>query len=109
MEQLNITYFFPLTEQIALDLDYTPCKKYEEYKLKDSLYVGNRLNQWGLTSGSVLMSNGSDLTWSTASVITDPTLIVYPDKTPITFRTEKKPNILTRLIYRALGAKWEKA
>lgn len=106
MEQLNITYFFPLTEQIALDLDYTPCKKYEEDKRKRESYVGNRIDQWG-TNCCVLTSNGSNLTWSTT--INEPNLIIYPDKTPITFKTENKPNILTRLVYRALGVKWEKA
>ena len=110
MEQLNITYFFPLTEQIQLDLDYTPCKKYEEEKLKDSQYVGNRIDQWGINSihaGTMLVSNGYDQVWSTT--INEPKLIIYPDKTPITFKTENKPNILTRLVYRALGVKWEKA
>ena len=28
MQQLEIQYFFPLTEQIALDLDFTPCEEY---------------------------------------------------------------------------------
>lgn len=34
MTQLEIEYFFPLTEQISLDLDYTPCKEFEEEKRK---------------------------------------------------------------------------
>ena len=32
MHQLEIQYFFPLTEQINLDLDFTPCKEYEDDK-----------------------------------------------------------------------------
>lgn len=32
MQQLEIQYFFPLTEQIPLDLDYTPCVEYQRYK-----------------------------------------------------------------------------
>jgi hypothetical protein len=30
MQQLAIEYFFPLTEQMPLDLDFTPSKEYEE-------------------------------------------------------------------------------
>jgi hypothetical protein len=32
MKQLDIEFFFPLTEQIPLDLDFTRCKEYEEAK-----------------------------------------------------------------------------
>ena len=106
MEQLGFKYFWPLTEQPELDLDYTPCTKYEEDKRKESLYNGYRLDHWGVT-GSCLTSNGVTPVWTT-SVVNDPTLIIYPDKTPITFKTHKKPSILARMIYRALGAKWEK-
>ena len=34
MQQLEIQYFFPLTEQIDLDLDYKRCNEYEEEKRK---------------------------------------------------------------------------
>ena len=32
MYQLSIDFFWPLTEQISLDLDYTPCEHYAEEK-----------------------------------------------------------------------------
>ena len=34
MSQLEIEYFWPLTEQINLNLDFTPCEEYEEEKQK---------------------------------------------------------------------------
>ena len=48
MQQLEIDYFYPLTDQIPLGLDYKPCLDYEEYKRKESLYVGNRIDKWGI-------------------------------------------------------------
>ena len=32
MQQLEIRYFFPLTEQIPLNLDYSPCEDYQRQK-----------------------------------------------------------------------------
>jgi hypothetical protein len=56
MQQLNIEYFFPLTEQIPLNLDYTECDK---PKLWTTLPINNGGN------GFTLMSTGSNVTWST--------------------------------------------
>lgn len=103
MEQLRLTYFFPLTEQIPLDLDYTPCIKFQEEKYAKTT-IGN------LTAGTVLSCNANgNIGWTSSVVMNDPKIIVYPDSQPITFRTVKKPNILTRIVYRALGVKWEPA
>lgn len=53
MQQLEIQYFFPLTEQVPLDLDYTNC----DTRVFTSLpIVGG--------TGLVLMSNGVSPTWS---------------------------------------------
>jgi len=37
MQQLEIKFFYPLTEQIPLDLDFTPSKEYEEAKRAERL------------------------------------------------------------------------
>ena len=34
MQQLEMQYFFPLTEQIELDLDFTESEKYDEERCK---------------------------------------------------------------------------
>ena len=104
MEQLKLTYFWPLTEQIALDLDYKPCYDYEEEKKRSSVNQnGLRLDMWnGVnvdSTGNIMLSN----------TMLNPTFVIYPDKCPITIKTENKPNILARWIYKILGAKWEKA
>lgn len=58
MEQLRLTYFWPLTEQIALDLDYQPCWDYAN-KLREST-LSNAL------SGQFLIAGVDGNTWSTA-------------------------------------------
>lgn len=35
MKQLEIEFFWPLTEQISLDLDYKPCQEYADQKQKE--------------------------------------------------------------------------
>lgn len=102
MQQLSIQYFYPLTEQVALDLDYTPCLKHEEDKRKNSLYVGNRLDQWGVVS----IQGDYSVTMNTTMV--NPSITIYADKTPILVKSEKKPNILARWVYKIMGVKWEK-
>ena len=105
MQQLSITYFYPLTEQIDLDLDYTPCLKYEEDKRKDSLYVGNRLDQWGTTSIGYVAPN------FTVANNGNPALIINEELmeigVPISFCLEQKPNIFTRSVYKLLGFGWK--
>jgi len=53
MQQLEIDYFYPLTEQILLGLDFKPCLDYEENKRKESLYVGNRIDYWNTGSANI--------------------------------------------------------
>lgn len=58
MQQIDIQYFWPLTEQVALDLDYTPCKEYESKKREE------------MFSGSVLIAGGGVgvSTWGNATL-----------------------------------------
>lgn len=43
-QQLEIKFFYPLTEQILLGLNFKPCLDYEELSKKESLYTGNQIN-----------------------------------------------------------------
>ena len=52
MQQLEIEYFFPLTEQIALDLNFKPCADYAEEQRKKQTYTGYTLNNWSVASVS---------------------------------------------------------
>ena len=98
MQQLEIDYFYPLTEQILLGLDFKPCLDYEENKRKESLYVGNRIDCW---------ANGTTAFYINGSTVTS-SFIIDIDQAPITIRSKNRPNIIKRLIYWSLGMKWKK-
>ena len=92
MKQLEIDFFWPLTEQIPLDLDYTDCEKF-----KLSLTSTN-----GPLSGSYLISNGGTTSYSLVAS----TLNIDVDTTIV--KVNEKPNIFRRGLYKALGLKWVK-
>ena len=58
MQQLDIQFFWPLTEQIPLDLDYTDCDK---PKMWTTMSDGTL----SFLANGVLLSTGSNFTLST--------------------------------------------
>lgn len=98
-KQFEIQFFWPLTEQIELDLDFKPCLQYEEEQRKKQLYTGYTLDSW---------SNGTGTTWVTAvNTIGNPSFTINVDQCPITIVSKKKPNIIKKFIYKTLGMKWK--
>ncbi len=94
MQQLNIEYFFPLTEQIPLELDYTDCAKPKLWTTIDS----------GLT----LTVGTGGTTWTTMSTnIGNPSFTINVDAMPITIISKKKPNFIMKFIYKSMGMKWK--
>ena len=92
MRQLDIEFFWPLTQQIPLDLDFTECEKPRlSTFFNDPYIIGN----------GFLISNGS-----TNSYITTGKLSIDAETTVI--KVTEKPNILRRGLYKALGVNWEK-
>lgn len=91
MKQLEIEFFWPLTQQIPLALDFTNCEK-------PRLSV---MNTGPMISNGFLISNGS-----TNSYITTGKLSIDAESTII--KVAEEPNILRRGLYKALGVKWEK-
>ena len=105
MQQLNIEYFFPLTEQIPLDLDFTQTEKYILDKRAEQAK-----NSVTAMSGSYLLSNGGvDTTWATVtnSHIGSPSFTINVDAMPITIVSKKKPNFIMKFIYKSMGMKWK--
>ena len=86
MQQLEIQFFFPLTEQIPLDLDYTQPEKPKVWNT-------------GAASGTFLIANGGGNIESS--------LTIDVDSCPITIRSKEKPNFIKRYIYKVLGVKWK--
>lgn len=89
MEQLQFKFFWPLTEQIPLDLDYTDCEK---PKLSVPIKFGNTVgllnNTWGSTT----------LTVANLSLDVETTVI----------KTKDEPPFYRKALYKLLGLKWEK-
>lgn len=97
MQQLSIQFFWPLTEQIPLELDYTDCER-------PKLTIPNEVS-----SGLTLMTNGG--TWQTTTISNS--LRIGPDETNGYFKlgnleiAQDKPNFLQRMIYKLLGFDWK--
>jgi hypothetical protein len=109
MQQLEISFFWPLTEQISLDLDFTPSEEW---------IADWRKKQWtGAVSGNVLIANGGTgigaVTWSqpvTPSLVIKPTE-KHVGKWQITEHMfvyrPTKPNVIIRFMAKfLLGFKW---
>jgi hypothetical protein len=86
MVQQAFSFFWPLTEQIPLDLDHSDCIKPKLHNTVTSGVFTYNPN----TNGTVISSN----------------LTIDIDK--MTYRTNKKPNILQSMLYKAMGIKLEK-
>lgn len=96
-KQTEIKFFWPLTEQIPLDLDYTDCER-------PKLSVDTRFST-GTTYAF------AEPTWTTNIA---PTLSVQPTNSVgqlniggIQIGLEKKPNLLQRLLHKLLGFDWK--
>lgn len=84
MIQQEIKFFWPLTEQIPLDLIYEGCNK--------PLPL--------VSSGVLLISNGGTLC-TTSNTMQHTTI----NCDQISFQTKKKQTFLQRLMYKAMGIK----
>jgi hypothetical protein len=86
MYQQQIEFFWPLTEQIPLNLDYSNCTK-------PALTV----------TTSISMPQGLSLsvappTWTTSFRLNENTT---------TMVVQKEPNFIRKFIYKLIGFKWE--
>jgi len=91
MQQLSIDYFWPLTEQIPLDLDYTDCKKPQLTYPIDAIGSGE------------FTFNVNDA-WSTTSITTSR---LHLDVDTTVIKSNTKPPLIRRGLYKLLGLKWE--
>jgi hypothetical protein len=93
MQQLEISFFYPLTEQVPLDLDYANCEKPKVYTDTGTI-IG--------TNGPYVLTTGAT---STYALHVDGKVSMDADK--MTFRTSKKPNIIRRALFNVMGIKLE--
>jgi hypothetical protein len=91
MHQLQIEYFFPLTQQIPLDLDYADCER-------------PKLTVSSATTGLTLLPVTTSTTWIGMEI--SPTKLTV-DVENITFKQKVKPNWFRRIVYKTIGVQWE--
>lgn len=92
--QKEIEYFWPLTEQIPLGLDFSDCDTRRPLTMPTSIAQGSTLVSIGNTNPQ----------WTTSQLIVTQDGIETPE---ITFTLNKKPYIIKRLMYKLLGIKWK--
>ena len=90
MYQQEIKFFWPLTEQIPLDLDYSEC---ERPKITVS------------AAESVKYELTSATNWNNDIMITAANLNLDVEST--TVKLKEKPGFIRRTLYNGLGLKWE--
>jgi hypothetical protein len=95
MQQLEIQFFFPLTEQIPLDLDYTQPEKPKVWTTINS-------------TGSLLIGNGATSWATTFQFKANPESVGYWKVSEgVQFWREIKPQWIVRTMSRVLlGWKW---
>ena len=97
-KQTEIQFFFPLTEQIPLGLDYNGCEKPKITTLNDT--TGFLMPSWGITT----VSNS----------VNTPTLSVQPQNSVgqlniggIQIGMEKQPTWYQKVVFKLLGFNWK--
>jgi hypothetical protein len=95
MKQLELDLFWPLTQQIPLDLDYTRCYSINQYTVKN-------------TGTTIAWNNGENIT---TSLVADSvrTFELHIDDDGLTLVSDNKPNLIRRLMYKLIGFKWRKS
>ena len=89
MYQQEIQFFWPLTEQIPLDLDYSNC-------VNPKLTVNHA---FPFAVGTTISSFPTGTSWTTTSI--------RLNEETTTMLVAKKPNLLRRMIYKLIGFTWE--
>lgn len=89
MYQQEIKFFWPLTEQIPLDLDYSVCEK-PKLSVTDCGITNITLNNCNLDTTISFTASNFNI-----------------DVDTTTIKLKKKPNPLRCVFYRILGLKWE--
>lgn len=106
MTQLEIKYFFPLTEQIDLDLDYTRCNEFEEEKRKKWLSASTLTLPLDANGAYVTAAN---ITPSTFQFRPDPKYVGYWEVSPgVQVWRQHRPNWLHQKMTKVFfGWEWK--
>lgn len=94
MYQQSIEFFWPLTEQIPLELDYTECVKYKQLTTYPLSTTG------GFTTVASTGVFNIAPTWTTS---------INVDTNNITVTSKNKPPLYRRLLFKLLGINWKQS
>lgn len=95
MFQTEIQFFWPLTEQTELDLDFSGCEKPKLYTFNNTSISPH---------GGYLISNGGTISPSWVTV--QGNLKIDSDTT--VFSSKEEPPFYRRWLFKLLGIKWQK-
>lgn len=99
MRQQEIEFFWPLTEQMPLDLDYTDCAKPQSTGTWDNTMLN------AMASGQIYsIGSSGNVGWSNSIVASNLTI----DVGTTVFKLEDKPPLYRRVLYKLMNIKWEK-
>jgi hypothetical protein len=104
MTQLEIKFFWPLTEQIDLDLDYKLCNEFEEEKRKK--WLSDSVLTLPLDANGAYLT--SSVTASTFQFKPNPTCVGYWEVSPgVQVWRQHRPNWLHQKMTKVFfGWKW---
>ena len=97
MKQLEIQFFWPLTEQPSLDLDFSQCSPHQYYlkaqgqPREGPFPTGTVYAHYPATTGNITIQ-GAD---------------ICLDVETTTVKLKSSPHLLRRLVYNILGIKWK--
>ena len=97
MKQQEIQFFWPLTEQIKLDLDYSQCHPHEYYVRAKGIAGTHGPYPTGMQFTTVATGPGDIvITGARLQIDTQSTVIV----------AKEKPPLYRRALYKLMGIKW---
>ena len=110
MTQQELQFFWPLTEQVRLDLDYTPCEEYSRKKLEDAA-KNSITSGMCLTAGTGITTATwaiSDSTYQQFQVLPDGAVGSWQVTPNMTVGRKTKPKLLHRIFTKLmLGWEWK--
>jgi hypothetical protein len=96
MKQQEIQFFWPLTEQIKLDLDYTQCHPHEYYVRAQGIAGIHGPYPTGMQFITPAVTGDMILTAGNLQIDVDTTKII----------TKEKPPLYRRALYKLMGINW---
>ena len=99
MYQLEFEFFFPLTEQNVLDLDFSESNT---YAMRSST---SNIIQFNAHNNTIVLPTGAQF-GSCVQPYTQ--LNIDMDNVPVVIISTKRPNIFALFIYKVLGFTWRK-